>query len=201
MTGPVTPARLCLYEAATGRAASRRPASRPRQDGSTILAGHSFSGMIVTEAGVRPNGPRARLCDGASAGCWRRFARPWPRRLRRRRPIRLRRGSAQRGDFLLDFDGDLPEAKSGREAQKRIECPLWTLGKNVRQPNVEVSDTKDTSQYLIGPSLAAIDQGAGPTGRSARAVRPDRRRRPFPCSHRNLGGRARRCAWSACSFR
>ena len=26
-----------------------------RQDGPTILAGHSFSGMIVTEAGVHPN--------------------------------------------------------------------------------------------------------------------------------------------------
>ena len=26
-----------------------------RQDGPTVLAGHSFSGMIVTEAGVHPN--------------------------------------------------------------------------------------------------------------------------------------------------
>src|SRR5580692_11891296 len=26
-----------------------------RQDGPTVLAGHSFSGMIVTEAGVQPN--------------------------------------------------------------------------------------------------------------------------------------------------
>jgi hypothetical protein len=47
MTGPVAYARLCLYEAATGRAA--------RQDGPPILAGHSFSGMIVTEAGMHPN--------------------------------------------------------------------------------------------------------------------------------------------------
>jgi predicted alpha/beta hydrolase family esterase len=26
-----------------------------RQDGPTVLVGHSFSGMIVTEAGVHPN--------------------------------------------------------------------------------------------------------------------------------------------------
>ena len=26
-----------------------------RQDGPTVLAGHSFSGMIVTDAGVHPN--------------------------------------------------------------------------------------------------------------------------------------------------
>src|SRR5256714_15147704 len=28
-----------------------------RQDGPTVLVGHSFSGMIVTEAGVHPNVP------------------------------------------------------------------------------------------------------------------------------------------------
>jgi pimeloyl-ACP methyl ester carboxylesterase len=39
-----------------------------RQDGPTVLVGHSFSGMIVTEVGIDPNvGPR--LCGGASAGC------------------------------------------------------------------------------------------------------------------------------------
>jgi hypothetical protein len=38
-----------------------------RQDGPTVLVGHSFSGMIVTEAGVHRLG--ARLCGGARAGC------------------------------------------------------------------------------------------------------------------------------------
>ncbi|HWU95296.1 MAG TPA: alpha/beta fold hydrolase [Sphingomonas sp.] len=40
-----------------------------RQDGPTVLAGHSFSGMIVTEAGMHPNvaslvGPRTRCRRG-----------------------------------------------------------------------------------------------------------------------------------------
>src|SRR5258705_5291039 len=40
-----------------------------RQDGPTVLVGHSFSGMIVTEAGMHPN--VSALCGGASAGCGR----------------------------------------------------------------------------------------------------------------------------------
>src|SRR5438105_13251606 len=35
-----------------------------RQDGPTVLVGHSFSGMIVTEAGVHPN--RSALLHGAA---------------------------------------------------------------------------------------------------------------------------------------
>jgi pimeloyl-ACP methyl ester carboxylesterase len=37
-----------------------------RQDGPTVLVGHSFSGMIVTEVGVHPN-VSARLSGGARA--------------------------------------------------------------------------------------------------------------------------------------
>ena len=32
-----------------------------RQDGPTVLVGHSFSGMIVTEAGVHPNSQRSSM--------------------------------------------------------------------------------------------------------------------------------------------
>ena len=39
-----------------------------RQNGPTVLAGHSFSGMIVTDAGVHQN-VSARLCGCARAGC------------------------------------------------------------------------------------------------------------------------------------
>ena len=87
-----------------------------RQDGPTVLAGHSFSGMIVTEAGVHPNvsavvyvaarAPDAGEDFGALAG---RFPAP---------PASA--GIVYDGDegrlseaaFLRDFAGDLPNAKA-----------------------------------------------------------------------------------------
>jgi pimeloyl-ACP methyl ester carboxylesterase len=87
-----------------------------RQDGPTVLAGHSFSGMIVTEAGVHPNvsavvyvaarAPDAGEDFGALAG---RFPAP---------PASA--GIVYDGDegrlseaaFLRDFAGDLPTAKA-----------------------------------------------------------------------------------------
>jgi pimeloyl-ACP methyl ester carboxylesterase len=86
-----------------------------RQDGPTVLAGHSFSGMIVTEAGVHPNvsavvyvaarAPDAGEDFGALAA---RFPTP---------PASA--GIVYDGDegrlseaaFLRDFAGDLPTAK------------------------------------------------------------------------------------------
>ena len=87
-----------------------------RQTGPTVLAGHSFSGMIVTEAGVHPNvsavvyvaarAPDAGEDYGALA---KRFPTP---------PAAA--GIVFDGDegrlteeaFLRDFAGDLPEAKA-----------------------------------------------------------------------------------------
>ena len=87
-----------------------------RQDGPTVLAGHSFSGMIVTEAGVHPNvsavvyvaarAPDAGEDFGALAG---RFPAP---------PASA--GIVYDGDegrlgeaaFLRDFAGDIPRAKA-----------------------------------------------------------------------------------------
>lgn len=87
-----------------------------RQDGPTVLAGHSFSGMIVTEAGVHPNvtalvyvaarAPDAGEDFGALAA---KFPAP---------PASA--GIVFDGDegrlgeaaFLHDFAGDLPEAKA-----------------------------------------------------------------------------------------
>lgn len=87
-----------------------------RQDGPTILVGHSFSGMIVTEAGMHPNvsalvyvaarAPDAGEDYAALAG---RFPAP---------PATA--GIVFDGDegyldetaFLRDFAGDLPEAKA-----------------------------------------------------------------------------------------
>jgi pimeloyl-ACP methyl ester carboxylesterase len=87
-----------------------------RQDGPTVLAGHSFSGMIVTEAGVHPNVSAlvyvaARAPDAGEdyAALANRFPTP---------PATA--GIVFDGDegrlsetaFLRDFAGDLPEAKA-----------------------------------------------------------------------------------------
>jgi len=87
-----------------------------RQDGPTVLVGHSFSGMIVTEAGVHPNVSAlvyvaARAPDAGEdyAALASRFPTP---------PATA--GIVFDGDegylsetaFLRDFAGDLPEARA-----------------------------------------------------------------------------------------
>jgi pimeloyl-ACP methyl ester carboxylesterase len=87
-----------------------------RQSGPTVLAGHSFSGMIVTEAGVHPNVSAlvyvaARAPDAGEdyAALAKKFPTP---------PASA--GIVFDGDegrlseeaFLRDFAGDLPEAKA-----------------------------------------------------------------------------------------
>src|ERR1700757_2680451 len=87
-----------------------------RQNGPTILAGHSFSGMIVTEAGVHPNvfavvyvAARAPDAGEDYADLAKEFPTP---------PASA--GIVYDGDegrlseeaFLRDFAGDLPEAKA-----------------------------------------------------------------------------------------
>ncbi|WP_293347369.1 alpha/beta hydrolase [Phenylobacterium sp.] len=87
-----------------------------RQDGPTVLAGHSFAGMIISEAGVHPNvsalayvaarAPDAGEDYGALAG---RFSAP---------PATA--GIVYDGDegrlgeaaFLRDFAGDVPRARA-----------------------------------------------------------------------------------------
>ncbi len=87
-----------------------------RQDGPTVLAGHSFSGMIVSEAGVHPNvsalvyvaarAPDAGEDYGALAS---KFPTP---------PASAGilfdgdEGRLSEAAFLRDFAGDLPEAKA-----------------------------------------------------------------------------------------
>lgn len=87
-----------------------------RQNGPTVLAGHSFSGMIVTEAGVHPNVSAlvfvaARAPDAGEdyTDLVKKFPTP---------PASA--GIVYDGDegrlseeaFLRDFAGDLPEAKA-----------------------------------------------------------------------------------------
>src|SRR5215472_11471381 len=105
-----------------------------RQDGPTVLAGHSFSGMIVTEAGVHPNVSAlvyvaARAPDAGEdyAALAKQFPTP---------PASA--GIVFDGDevrlseeaFLRDFAGDLPEAKAALLTGKTIHAawrskPSW----------------------------------------------------------------------------
>jgi pimeloyl-ACP methyl ester carboxylesterase len=87
-----------------------------RQDGPTVLVGHSFSGMIVTEAGVHPNVSAlvyvaARAPDAGED--YTALAKTYP-------TPPASAGIIFDGDegrlseeaFLRDFAGDLPEAKA-----------------------------------------------------------------------------------------
>jgi pimeloyl-ACP methyl ester carboxylesterase len=87
-----------------------------RQDGPTVLAGHSFSGMIVTEAGIDPKVSAvvyvaARAPDAGEdySALAQRFPTP---------PASAGivfdgdEGRLSEAAFLRDFAGDLPEAKA-----------------------------------------------------------------------------------------
>jgi pimeloyl-ACP methyl ester carboxylesterase len=87
-----------------------------RQDGPTVLVGHSFSGMIVTEAGVHPNVSAlvyvaARAPDAGEdyAALAKKYPTP---------PATAGiifdgdEGRLSEAAFLHDFAGDLPEAKA-----------------------------------------------------------------------------------------
>ena len=87
-----------------------------RQDGPTVLVGHSFSGMIVTEAGVHPNVSAlvyvaARAPDAGED--YTELAKKYPTP-----PATAGivfdgdEGRLSEAAFLRDFAGDLPEAKA-----------------------------------------------------------------------------------------
>ena len=87
-----------------------------RQDGPTVLVGHSFSGMIVTEAGVHPNVSAlvyvaARAPDAGEDYATLAKTFPTP-------PASAGivfdgdEGRLSEAAFLHDFAGDLPEAKA-----------------------------------------------------------------------------------------
>jgi pimeloyl-ACP methyl ester carboxylesterase len=87
-----------------------------RQDGPTVLVGHSFSGMIVTEAGMHPNvsalvyvAARAPDANEDYSALAKKFPTP---------PASAgvifdgNEGRLSEEAFLRDFAGDLPEAKA-----------------------------------------------------------------------------------------
>src|ERR1700676_2761543 len=103
-----------------------------RQDGRTVLAGHSFSGIIVTEAGVHPNVSAlvyvaARAPDAGED--YTALAKTFPTP-----PATAGivfdgdQGRLSEAAFLRDFAGDLPEAKAKvlyavQEEADRKQCP------------------------------------------------------------------------------
>jgi pimeloyl-ACP methyl ester carboxylesterase len=87
-----------------------------RQDGPTVLAGHSFSGMIVTEAGAHPNvsalvyvAARAPDADEDYSALAKTFPTP---------PATAgivfdgEEGWLSEAAFLRDFAGDVPESRA-----------------------------------------------------------------------------------------
>ena len=99
-----------------------------RQDGPTVLAGHSFSGMIVTDAGVHPNvsalvyvAARAPDADEDYTALAKTFPTP---------PASAGiifdgdEGRLSEQAFLGDFAGDLPEAKA-----KALYAVQWPFHK------------------------------------------------------------------------
>jgi pimeloyl-ACP methyl ester carboxylesterase len=87
-----------------------------RQDGPTVLVGHSFSGMIVTEAGVHPNVSAlvyvaAREPDAGED--YAALAKTFPTPAASAGIIfDGDEGRLSEAAFLRDFAGDLPEAKA-----------------------------------------------------------------------------------------
>jgi len=101
-----------------------------RQDGPTVLAGHSFSGMIVTDAGVHPNvsaivyvAARAPDPDEDYTALAKKYPTP---------PASAGiifdgdEGRLSEEAFLRDFAGDLPEAKA------KVLCAVqWPFHKSL----------------------------------------------------------------------
>ena len=101
-----------------------------RQEGPTVLAGHSFSGMIVTDAGVHPNVSAvvyvaARAPDAGEDYTALAKAFPTP-------PASAGiifdgdEGRLSEEAFLRDFAGDLPEAKA-----KALYAVQWPFHKEL----------------------------------------------------------------------
>jgi pimeloyl-ACP methyl ester carboxylesterase len=87
-----------------------------RQDGPTVLVGHSFSGMIVTEAGVHPNVSALVYVAARAPDAGEDYSE-----LAKKFPVPPAsagivfdgdEGRLSEAAFLRDFAGDLPEAKA-----------------------------------------------------------------------------------------
>jgi pimeloyl-ACP methyl ester carboxylesterase len=131
-----------------------------RQEGPTVLVGHSFSGMIVTEAGVHPTVSAvvyvaARAPDAGEdySALAKRFPTP---------PASAgivfdgEEGRLTESAFLRDFAGDLPEPKAGAlyavqaPFQKALLTARTTQAAWRSQPSFYAVSTEDRT---INPDL------------------------------------------------
>lgn len=101
-----------------------------RQDGPTVLAGHSFSGMIVTDAGVHPNVSAVAYVAARAPDAGEDYtvlAQKFPAP-----PASAGivfdgdEGRLSEAAFLHDFAGDLPEAKA-----KALYAVQWPFHKTL----------------------------------------------------------------------
>src|SRR5450631_3544282 len=145
-----------------------------RQDGPTVLVGHSFSGMIVTEAGMHSNVSAlvyvaARAPDAGED--YTALARTFPTP-----PASAGivfdgdEGRLDEAAFLRDFAGDLPEAKAKvlcavqQPFQKALLTGKTTQGAGRTKPSFYAFPTEDGT---INPDLKgfmARRMGARPVG-------------------------------------
>src|SRR5215471_12267740 len=126
-----------------------------RQDGPTILAGHSFSGMIVTDAGVHPNvsalvyvAARAPDANEDYTALAKTFPTP---------PTSAGiifdgdEGRLSEEAFLRDFAGDLPEAKA-----KALFAVQWPFRKALRK-TTHVAWRSKPSWYAVSTEDRTIN--------------------------------------------
>ena len=108
-----------------------------RQDGPTVLVGHSFSGMIVTEAGVHPNVSAlvyvaARAPDAGED--YTALAKTFPTppatagiKAKRRRRVRI--SKSHKPSILVQGKLGMDSGYQGPRSQKRVELPkLFVVG-------------------------------------------------------------------------
>jgi pimeloyl-ACP methyl ester carboxylesterase len=153
-----------------------------RQDGPTVLVGHSFGGMIVTEAGVHPNVSAlvyvaARAPDADED--YQALASTYP-------TPPASKGVVFDGDegrlteeaFLRDFAGDLPEAKA------RV---LYAVQQPFYKPLLAGKVTR--AAWRSKPSFYAVsteDRTINPDLERFMAKRMDARTISVPASHLSL---------------
>src|SRR5262249_25628817 len=157
-----------------------------RQDGPTVLAGHSFSGMIVTDAGVHPNvsaivyvAARAPDADEDYTALAKKYPTP---------PASAGiifdgdEGRLSEDAFLRDFAGDLPEAKA------KVLCAVqWPFHKALLTGKTDTrhggrSQAGMPSPRRIGPSTPISNA----SWQSAWGRKRSRSRRVTSRSYRSL---------------
>ena len=136
------------------------------QSGPTVLVGHSFSGMIVSEGKgwTRRSLPRLRRCAGADAGeDYTALAKTYPAPRHSWHCLQRRLGPVIGERFLHDFAGDLPpeEARVLYAVQQPFKKSLTaetTTSAAWRKPSFYAVSTQDRT---INPDLSFMAKRMG----------------------------------------